>query len=73
MTTRSTGTPKPRRVRKPVAGARALHRSNQLDARTVTRVSADGASIWLDILGTEAGPFSAENYTFTVRPEAASA
>lgn len=38
----------------------ADHKSGQLDPREVTRVEADG--IYLDLGGSEIGPFPAENY-----------
>lgn len=40
----------------------ALHKDGWLDGRIVTRV--EGGSVWLYILGKEAGPFPAENYTY---------
>lgn len=45
-------------------GDLAEHIHRDLDGRIVTSVSADKRWIWLDILGTEHGPFDAEDYSF---------
>ena len=46
-------------------GMWADHVSGQLDPRKVTR--DDGDTVWLDILGSESGPFPANNYTYLKR------
>jgi hypothetical protein len=49
-------------VVEPQPGDLATHRSNDLDAREVSRVEATVVWIWID--RTEAGPFPANNYTY---------
>ena len=51
-------------VRKPQPGDLADHKSRRLDPRPVSRVSADGKSIWLDLITMEIGPYPASNYTY---------
>lgn len=53
-------------ARKPQVGDWALHKSNQLDAREVVRVSENGEDIWIRIGHLPAvGPLAARRYTFT--------
>lgn len=42
---------------------------NGLDPRTVTRVdhNSEGSMVWLNLTTNSAGPFWADNYTFTRR------
>lgn len=49
-------------VRRPRPDDLAVHRYQDLDPRPVTRVEVD--SVWLDINGSEYGPFPASQYTF---------
>ena len=52
--------------RKPQVGDWALHKSNQLDAREVVRVSENGEDIWIRIGDLPpTGPLLACRYTFT--------
>lgn len=44
-------------------GDRARRRNSQLDPRTVSRISHN--SLYLDLAGTEMGPFRADRYEFT--------
>jgi hypothetical protein len=49
----------------PQPGDLAKHKSGFFDEREVTRV--EGPSIWLDILGTETGPYWIWAYTYSRR------
>lgn len=48
----------------PVVGAWADHKTKDLDPRVVTRVGNGEAIVWLDIMGSEQGPFPADNYSY---------
>ncbi len=47
----------------PTVGYLAWHKTMGLDPRPVTRVEGD--QIWIDIIGTEGGPYPADHYTYT--------
>lgn len=56
---------KPVTIEEVQPGDLALHTSNQLDAREVSRI--DGDQVWIFIGESNIGPLPAENYTYSRR------
>ena len=48
----------------PQPGDLATHVDGQLDSRPVAKIDQAADLVWLNILGKDAGPFPASNYTY---------
>jgi hypothetical protein len=51
-------------VADPRPGDWAQHRTKELDERQVTRVDPAAGHVWLNLAGTEVGPFPLGNYRY---------